>query len=169
MVLPLMPKATAMWLIENTALSFEQISEFTGLHTIEIQAMADGEVSMSIKGADPILNNQLTLTEIKRCEADPNAKVQLNINEAYEKATKKGAKYTPVAKRQDKPDAIAWLLKQYPEIPVSTVCTLIGTTKPTVTAIKEKTHWNMSNIKPRNPVVLGLCSDSDIERALKIK
>ena len=167
MALPLMPKATAMWLIENTALSFDQIAEFCGLHVIEIQAMADGEVSMGIKGADPILNNQLTMEEIKRCEADPNAKIQLNVNEAYEKATKKSAKYTPVAKRQDKPDAIAWLLKQYPDMSVSTICSLIGTTKPTVMAVKDKTHWNIANIKPRNPVVLGLCSNSDIEEALK--
>lgn len=167
MALPLMPKATAVWLVENTALSFEQIADFCGLHSLEVQAIADGEVAAGIVGLDPIANGQVTKAEVERCEADINARLKLCITDYPQPRSKpKGARYTPVSKRQDRPDALAWLLKHHPELTDVQLCKLIGTTKPTIQAVRDKSHWNAPNIKPRNPVTLGLCTESELEKAV---
>ena len=167
MSLPLMPKATAVWLVENTSLTFEQIAQFCGMHTLEIQAIADGDVGASMMGMNPIANGQLTQEEITRCEADENATLKPNVSDLPALMTRsKGARYTPMAKRQDKPDAIAWLLKHRPDMTDAQIRKLIGTTKNSIDAIRSKTHWNMANIKARNPVLLGLCSEADLERAV---
>ncbi|HYD71353.1 DUF1013 domain-containing protein [Azospirillum sp.] len=167
MALPLMPKATAVWLVENTALSFEQIAAFCGLHPLEVQAIADGEVAVGMVGLDPIANGQLTKGEIERCEKDQNAKLRLLVPDLPQPAARsKGPRYTPITKRGDKPDAIAWLLKHHPELSDAQVSRLIGTTKPTISAVRDRTHWNATNIKPRNPVLLGLCSQRELEEAL---
>ena len=169
MALPLMPKATAVWLVDNTTLSFEQIAAFCGMHELEIQAIADGEVAIGIQGQDPVVGGQLTAAEITRCEADPDAKLQLSVPTIPMPSSKsKGARYTPVSKRQDRPDAIAWLLKNYPELSDAAVSKLIGTTKPTILSVRERSHWNAPNIKPQNPVSLGLCSEQDLEKAVAI-
>lgn len=166
MTRPLMPKATAVWLIDNTALTFEQIAEFTGIHMLEIQAMADGDVSGSIVGFDPILNGQLTKEEIERCEKDAKASLTLVESDAAKIMRKAGAKYTPMSRRGDKPDAIMWLVKNHPELSDAQICKLIGTTKPSVVAIREKTHKNIAAIRPRNPVTLGLCTEANLEKAV---
>jgi len=169
MALPLMPKATAVWLVDNTALSFEQIAEFCGMHELEVQAIADGEVATGIVGQDPIANGQLTADEIARCEKDPNAKLRLSVSDIPRpQARAKGARYTPVSKRHDRPDAIAWLLKHHPELADSQIQKLLGTTKPTINAVRDRTHWNAANIKPRNPVTLGLCTESDLEKEIAL-
>ncbi len=169
MALPLMPKATAVWLVENTALSFDQIAEFCGFHALEIKAIADGEVAMGIVGLDPIANGQLTRAEITRCEADGALSLKLvSTDYPQPRATSKGARYTPVSKRQDRPDAISWLLKHHPELTDLQICKLVGTTKTTISSVREKTHWNIANIKARNPVTLGLCSEADLEKAVVI-
>lgn len=162
MSLPLMPKATAIWLIENTALTFSQIAEFCGLHILEIESLADGDMDSKMTGFDPIVSSQLTLEEIKRCEENPNAKLQLKSSQYFDEK-KPSKKYTPKAKRQDKPDAIAWILKYYPGIPDQDICDLVGTTKVTIKAIKNKTHKNSAIIKPRSPAVLGLCSETELD------
>ena len=162
---PLMPKATAVWLVENTALTFEQIADFVGLHMLEVQAIADGEVDIGMRGLDPVSTGQVSLAEIERCAADPDARLaMLKSDIPLSSAKQKGARYTPVSKRQDRPDAISWLLKNYPELSDAQISRLIGTTKPTINAIRDKTHWNATNIKPRNPVGLGLCSESDLQK-----
>ncbi len=167
MAAPLMPKATAVWLVENTALTFEQIAEFCNLHPLEIQAIADGEVGIGIQGLDPIVNGELTQEEIDRCVADPNGRlIQAKTRNPQPRAKPKGARYTPVSKRQDRPDAIAWLLKNYPELGDAQISRLIGTTKPTINSVRDKSHWNAQNIKPQNPVGLGLCSAQDLEKAV---
>lgn len=169
MALPLMPKATAVWLVDNTALTFRQIAEFCGMHELEIQAIADGNVQSSIVGQDPIVAGQLTREEIARCEADANAKLQARITDIpTPQSRSKGARYTPVSKRQDRPDAISWLLKHHPELSDAQIVQLIGTTKTTIAAVREKTHWNATNIKARNPVTLGLCTEADLEKAVVI-
>ena len=166
---PLMPKATAVWLVENTALTFEQIADFVGLHMLEVQAIADGEVDIGMRGLDPVSTGQISLAEIERCAADPDARLtMLKSDIPLSSAKQKGARYTPVSKRQDRPDAISWLLKNYPELSDAQVSRLIGTTKPTINAIRDKTHWNATNIKPRNPVGLGLCSESDLQKYVAI-
>lgn len=172
MALPLMPKATAVWLVDNTTLTFEQIAEFCGLHDLEVQAIADGEVAEGIVGLDPIGNGQLTREEIAHCEGDPAARLKLAESDLPRpEARPKGARYTPVSRRQDRPDAIAWLVKYHPELTDAQIARLIGTTKPTITAVRERTHWNTPNIRPRDPVTLGLCTQTDLnaaaERALK--
>jgi hypothetical protein len=164
MALPLMPKATAVWLVENTALTFEQIADFTGMHELEIQAIADDEVAIGIVGLDPVTGGQITAAELKRVEADPDARLQLTISDVPRPQQRSGARYTPVSKRGDRPDAIAWLLKNHPELTDAQLCKLIGTTKPTITNIRDRSHWNASNIKPRNPVTLGLCTEADLEK-----
>ena len=167
MVHPLMPKATAVWLIDNTTLSFEQIAEFCGLHDLEIQALADGEVAPGMHGLDPVARGELTMDEIERCQADPSANLKMaKVNTPQPTARSKGARYTPVSKRGDRPNAIAWLLKNYPELSDAQVSRLIGTTKPTINAIRDRSHWNTSNIKPQNPVGLGLCSGADLEKVI---
>jgi hypothetical protein len=167
MSLPLMPKATAVWLVENTSLSFEQIADFCGLHSLEIQAIADGEASFNMVGFDPVVSSQLSIEEIKRCEADPTARLSMRpVVTADSVLGKKKGRYTPVSKRQDRPDGIAWLLKFHPHLSESKICTLLGTTRETIKSVKMKTHWNSANIKPRSPVQLGLCSQAELEEAL---
>lgn len=166
---PLMPKATAVWLVENTTLTFEQIAEFCGIHQLEVQAIADAEVAVSMQGLDPTANGQLNLEEIERCQADSTARLRLappKVSEALMR--QKGARYTPVSKRQDRPDAIAWLVKNYPELSDGQIAKLVGTTKPTIVAVRDKSHWNASNIKPRNPVQLGLCGVAELEKQVAV-
>ena len=159
---PLMPKATAIWLVENTALTFEQIATFCGLHVLEIEAIANGEMGTNMAGLDPVISSQLTHEEIARCEADPNAVLQLKAVHNFNDAKRTG-KYTPVSKRQTKPNAIAWLVKYYPEIEESDICSLLGTTKATIRAIKNKTHKRYDELVPKSPVVLELCSEKDLD------
>lgn len=168
MNLPLMPKSTAVWLIENTILTFDQIAKFCGLHPLEVKGIADGEVASGIIGQNPITANQLTAEEIKRCEADPKALLKLsNIAQKHSKVRKKKvSKYTPIARRQDKPDAISWFIRHHPEVTDSQIIKLIGTTKNTIESIKTKSHWNMTNIKPRDPVLLGLCTQTEFDNIL---
>jgi hypothetical protein len=164
MAMPLMPKATAVWLIENTGLTFEQIGEFCGLHPLEVQAMADGESAMGMVGFNPITSGQLSDEEIKRCEGDASAHLHLSPPVTADSLlNKKKSRYMPVSKRQDRPDAIAWFLKYYPDITDAQICRFLGTTKPTINAIRKRTHWNSSNIKPKNPVQLGLCSQTELD------
>ncbi len=167
MSLPLMPKATAVWLVEQTTLTFEQIAIFCGLHALEVQAIADGEVAIMMVGLDPVANGQLTKAEIERCEADPKARLSLSAAaHPVQPAKHKGPKYTPISKRQDKPDAIAWILRNHPELSDAQICRLIGTTKPTIASVRDRKHWNSPNIKQRSPIVLELCSQADFEAAL---
>lgn len=168
--IPLMPKATAVWLVDNTTLTFKQIAEFCGLHELEVKGIADGEVAKGVMGIDPISNGQLTKEELERCSQDANAVMKIKVNSAYESVSapkRKGAKYTPIARRQDKPDAIYWLLKNFPDISDAKIIKLIGTTKLTVGAIRDRTHWNMQNIKPRDPVLLGICSQTDLDKTIE--
>ncbi len=173
MAQPLMPKATAVWLVENTSLTFEQIAEFCELHTLEVQGIADGEVAMGIQGMDPVINGQLTHEEIDRCQADPTARLELAKQDLPQPAKRtKGPRYTPVAKRQDKPDGIAWLARHHPELKDSQIAKLIGTTKNTIQSVRDRSHWNSPNIRPRDPVLLGLCGQGElntaVERARKV-
>lgn len=164
MVLPLMPKATAVWLIENTNLTFDQIAEFCGMHPLEVQGIADGEVAIGIVGKSPVESGQLSKDEIKRCEKDADARITISDTaRKYISTRAKGSRYTPVARRQDKPDAIAWIIKHYPELTDASIVRLIGTTKSTIQAIRAKSHWNSQNIKPKDPVMLGLCTQIDLE------
>jgi len=166
---PLMPKATAVWLVDNTTLTFDQVSDFCGLHPLEVQAIADGEVASGMQGLDPIIGGELTREEIARCEADPSAEIKLSVSTIPQPtARQKGARYTPVSKRQDRPNAIAWLVKNYPELSDPQICKIIGTTKPTINSIRDRSHWNSTNIKPMNPVGLGLCSGNELEKAVAI-
>ena len=169
MAQPLMPKATAVWLIDNTALTFDQIADYCGLHSLEVQAIADGEVAPGMHGLDPTANGQLEKEEITRCEADPAGRmVMAKPTVPLPKVRQKGARYTPISKRQDRPDAIAWLLRNHPELSDAQVSRLIGTTKPTINAIRDKTHRNMTNIKPQSPIYLGLCTAPDLEKMVAI-
>lgn len=164
---PLMPKATAVWLIENTALTFRQIGAFCNLHELEVQSIADEEVAIGMVGYDPIANGQLTREEISRCEADPAALLSMAEDRIPRPAPRtKGPRYTPVTRRGDKPDAIAWLVKQFPDLTDAQISRLIGTTKQTIQKIRERSHWNMSNITARDPVGLGLCNREDLDREL---
>lgn len=164
---PLMPKATAVWLIDNTGLSFQQIAEFCSLHVLEVQGIADGEVAKGIQGLDPTLNNQLTKEEILRCEQDPKCRLVMRKQDLPEPMKRtKGPRYTPVAKRQDKPDGVAFLLKHYPDLKEVQISKLIGTTKNTIQAIRDRSHWNTQNIKPRDPVLLGLCTQTELNAAV---
>jgi len=158
---PLMPKATAVWLIENTSLTFSQIAKFCHLHELEIQGIADGDIANGIIGQNPISSGQLTQAEITRCEQNKSSSLNLNENAASQIIDKgKQGKYTPIARRQDKPDGIAYLLKYYPEITNNQIKKLIGTTDKMIDSIRSRNHWNMKNIKPRDVVLLGLCSQS---------
>jgi uncharacterized protein len=164
---PLMPKATAVWLIENTTLNFEQIADFCGLHPLEVQGIADDEVAIGIVGQDPTGNGQLTREEIARCEKDPASRLKMLKQDIPMPAPRaKGPRYTPVSKRQDKPDAIAWLLRHHPELSDAQVSKLIGTTKQTIGAVRDRSHWNSPNLRPRDPVLLGLCSQGDLNAAV---
>jgi len=167
MAAPLMPKATAVWLVENTSLTFEQIADFCGLHPLEVQAIADGEVATQMQGLDPVANGQTTAEEIERCQADPEARLKLSPQAVPQQFVRhKGPRYTPISKRQDKPDAIMYLLRNHPELSDAQISKLIGTTKPTIQAVRDRTHWNNSNIKPQHPVSLGLCTLDELEAAV---
>src|SRR5882672_11630178 len=163
----LMPKATAVWLVQNTTLTFEQIAEFCILHSLEVQGIADGEVAIGIVGLDPTVNGQLTKEEIARCEADSTGRLKMQKSTIPLPAPRtKGPRYTPVAKRQDKPDAVAWLVRHHPELSDAQISKLIGTTKQTIAAVRDRTHWNSPNLRPRDPVLLGLCSQTDLNNAI---
>lgn len=165
---PLKPKASAVWLIDNTALAFEQIADYTGLHVVEIQALADEEVGRGIIGESPVLSGELSAADIERCEKNEDAILQIIKRDGPTlKIRAKGPRYTPVARRNDKPDAIAYLLKQHPEVSVAQICKLVGTTKPTIQAIRDRTHPNSSNLTPRNPAEVGLCSYQELEQAIR--
>lgn len=168
MALPLMAKATAVWLVDNTTMSFKQIADFCGLHELEVNGIADGEVAVGIKGFDPIANNQLDQAEIDKAEKDAGHKLKLKYNPAAEGELKrKGPRYTPLSKRQDRPSAIAWLVKFHPELADGQISKLVGTTKPTIQAIRERTHWNMNNIQPVDPVALGMCKQGELDEAVR--
>lgn len=167
MTAPLMPRATAVWLVENTTLTFRQIAVFCELHELEIQAIADGDVSGNIMGLSPIDNNQLTAEEIKRCEADAKANLQANKMERNVKASNvKNKKVLSPSQRSDKPAAILWIVKNYPELKDSQICKLVGTTKPTIEAIRGGTHKDSATIKPKNPVAIGLCTEKALDLAI---
>ena len=168
MTAPLMPKATAVWLVENTTLTFKQIADFCELHELEIQAIADGDIAYNIRGVSPISNGQLSREEIARCEKDETAELQLLVNPEMEKLVLRGVRYVSQSKRNDRPCAIAWIVKHHPEISDAQIVKLLRTTKTTITAIRERTHKNIQNIHPQNPVTLGLCSEADLEKALAV-
>ena len=163
---PLMPKATAVWLVENTALTFDQIAEFCNLHPLEVKGIADGDVAQGIRGMDPIMSGELTRLELEAAEINSEHTLKLNqtIVELPEITTKKQKKYTPLSRRQDRPTAIAWLVRNHPELKDSEVIRLVGTTKSTIESIRNRTHWNIGNIQPQDPVVLGLCSQIDLDK-----
>ena len=173
---PLMPKATAVWLLDNTALSFDQIADFCKLHPLEVKAIADGDAAQGIKGVDPILTGQLTREQIAAAEANPEMRLTLSPPKvplpAHDRA-KKGPRYTPVSRRQDRPNAILWLVRNHPELKDSQIMRLVGTTKSTIASIRDRTHWNSANLTPMDPVTLGLCSqldlDLEVQRANKEK
>ena len=166
MTLPLMPKATAVWLIEKTGLTFVQIADFCGMHPLEVQAIADGEVAQGIVGYAPVANSPVTQADITRCEADPAARLKLLATTLPAPKRLRGARYTPVAKRNDRPDGIAYLLRSFPQLSEAQVGKLMGTTKDTIQKVRDRTHWTSANIKPRDPVILGLCSQSDLNMAV---
>jgi len=164
---PLMPKATALWLIDNTTLTFAQIANFCALHVLEIQTIADGESNAPVVPFDPISNRQLTLEEIERCQNDPSAALTISIDKDPLPQRKKMKKYTPVAKRSERPDAIAWFLRNHPELDDKAVIRLIGTTKATLESVRDRSHRNAALIKPRCPITMGLCSQSDVDEAIQ--
>jgi uncharacterized protein len=166
---PLMPKATAVWLVDNTSLTFEQIAEFCGLHMLEVKGIADGDVAHGIKGMDPISSGQLTRDEIAKAEKDSAYRLKLAEPkvEVPEVKTKRGPRYTPVSRRQDRPNAILWLLKNHPELKDSQIMRLVGTTKPTIIAIRERSHWNSGSLVAQDPVALSLCSQIDLDAEVK--
>jgi uncharacterized protein len=162
------PKATAVWLVDNTTISFKQIADFTGMHELEIQGIADGDVAVGVKGFDPVANNQLQQADIDKAQDDPHHKLKLKPNAAAEGEEKRrGPRYTPLSKRQDRPASILWLVKFHPELSDGQISKLVGTTKPTIQAIRERTHWNISNIQPIDPVALGLCKQSELDAAVQ--
>jgi hypothetical protein len=170
-----MPKATAVWLVENTSLSFDQIADFCKLHPLEVKAIADGDAAQGIKGLDPILTGQLSREEISEAEADPEIRLKVATPKVRlpQPKAKRGPRYTPVSRRQDRPNAILWLIRNHPELKDSQIMRLVGTTKSTIQAIRERTHWNAQNLQPLDPVTLGLCSqldlDLEVQRAAKEK
>jgi hypothetical protein len=164
-----MPKATAVWLVDNTSLTFEQIAEFCGLHVLEVKGIADGDVAHGIKGMDPISSGQLSRDEIAKAEEDTSHRLKLSEAkvEVPEVKTKRGPRYTPVSRRQDRPNAILWLLRNHPELKDSQIMRLVGTTKPTIIAIRDRTHWNSPGLVAQDPVTLGLCSQTDLDAEVK--
>jgi uncharacterized protein len=163
---PLMPKATAVWLVGNTGLAFDQIAEFCGLHPLEVKGIADGDVAQGIKGMDPVTNGQLTREEIARAEKDHSYKLKLAVSKVEmpeAPQTRKGPRYTPVSRRHDRPNAVLWLLRNHSELKDSQLMRLVGTTKPTITQIRDRTHWNSPQLTPQDPVTLGLCSQTDLD------
>jgi hypothetical protein len=166
---PLMPKATAAWLVENTSLTFEQIADFCQMHLLEVKGIADGDVAAGIKGMDPISSGQLTREEIQRAEKDPRGRLRL-ADAKFEMPVvkpKRGPRYTPVSRRHDRPNAVLWLLRNHPELKDSQIMRLVGTTKPTILQIRDRTHWNATNLQPQDPVTLGLCSQIDLDAEVK--
>ena len=166
----LMPKATAVWLIDNTAMTFKQISEFCALHILEVEGIADGDVAAGIRGADPIANGQVSREEIEKAEKDPNYAMKANkfdSDDLQPSKKKKGPRYTPLSRRQDRPDAIAWLVRNHPDITDAQISKLIGTTKPTIKSIRDRTHWKINTINPTDPVSLGLCTQTDLDALVR--
>jgi uncharacterized protein len=164
----LMPKATAVWLVDNTSLSFEQIAAFCGLHPLEVQGVADGDVAGGIMGVNPIQNGQLTREEIEKAEADPDYRMKIEDPKVRVAAAKrKGPRYTPISRRNERPNAIKWLLRNHPELKDAQIMRLVGTTKSTIDAVREGTHWNTSNLAASDPVTLGLCSQIDLDLEVK--
>jgi len=172
---PLMPKATAVWLVDNTALTFDQVADFTKMHPLEVRAIADGDAAQGIKGMDPISTGQLTRDEIERGEKDPNYRLKLGESKVAlpPAAKKKGPRYTPVSRRHERPSAILWLVRNHPELKDAQIMRLVGTTKTTILGIRERTHWNAAQLQPLDPVTLGLCTqidlDFEVQRAAKEK
>ena len=165
---PIMVKATAVWLVDNTTLSFKQIADFCELHELEVQGIADGDVATGVKGFDPITNNQLTGEEIAAAEKDPLHKLELKFNPAaVGEEKRRGPRYTPLSKRQDRPASILWLVKFHPELTDGQISKLVGTTKPMIMSLRERTHWNINNIQPIDPVALGLCKQSELDAAVQ--
>ncbi len=162
MAQPLMPHATASWLVDNSSLTFQQIAEFCGLHILEVQAIADDTAATKLTGRDPIRAGELSQDEIDRGQADPNYRLRMQKEPDKARRTK-GPRYTPVSKRQDKPDGIAWIIRNHPEISDGQISKLIGTTRTTIAAIRDRSHWNISNIQPKDPVTLGLCSQRELD------
>jgi hypothetical protein len=162
---PLMPKATAVWLLDNTALSFDQVADFCKLHPLEVKAIADGDAAQGIKGLDPVQTGQLTREQITEAEADPSKQLMLIAPkvEMQSHDQKKGPRYTPVSRRQDRPNAILWLVRNHPELKDAAIMRLVGTTKSTIQAIRERTHWNAANLAPMDPVTLGLATQTDLD------
>ncbi|MEM9551604.1 MAG: DUF1013 domain-containing protein [Pseudomonadota bacterium] len=168
MAKPIMAKATAVWLVDNTTISFKQIADFVGMHELEVQGIADGDVAAGVKGFDPIANNQLTQDDIDEAQTNPLHKLKLKFNPAAQGEEKRrGPRYTPLSKRQDRPAAILWLVKFHPELSDGQVSKLVGTTKPTIQSIRDRTHWNITNIQPIDPVALGLCKQSELDAAVQ--
>lgn len=168
MAKPIMARATAVWLVDNTTLTFKQIADFVEMHELEVQGIADGDVATGVKGFDPIANNQLDASDIEAAEADPLHKLKLKFNPAaVGEEKRRGPRYTPLSKRQDRPASIYWLVKFHPELTDGQISRLVGTTKPTIQAIRDRTHWNMSNIQPIDPVALGLCKQSELDAAVQ--
>lgn len=165
----LYPKATAVWMVDNTSLTFEQIADFCGLHPLEVKGIADGEVARDIRGADPIGNGQLTREELDRAQADPNYRMKPQVSRHAEllKSAKKAPRYTPVSRRQDRPDAIAWFLRHHPEVTDAQIAKLLGTTKATIESVRSRSHWNIANIKPVDPVTLGLVSQLELDEVVR--
>jgi uncharacterized protein len=167
--IPLMPKATAVWLVENTVLTFSQIAEFCHLHELEVKGIADGDVAQGVRGLDPVTGGQLTREEIAKAEASTEYKLRIlesKVDVQVKKATT-GPRYTPVSRRGDRPDAIQWLLRYHPELPDSAIMKLVGTTKHTINSVRDRTHWNIQTIKPVDPVSLGICSQIDLDQAVQ--
>mgnify|MGYP001816351606 FL=1 len=165
---PIMAKATAVWLVDNTTISFKQVADFCGLHELEVQGIADGEVAAGVKGFDPIANNQLTQEEIDKAQTDPAHRLKLKFNAAaVGEEKRRGPRYTPLSKRQDRPNSILWLVKFHPELTDGQIAKLVGTTKPTIQSIRERTHWNIQNMEPIDPVALGLCKQSELDAAVQ--
>ncbi len=162
---PLMPHATASWLVENTALTFQQIAEFCGLHILEVQAIADDTAATKLTGRDPLRSGELTLDEIERGQADSDYRLQMH-REPDQSVRTRGPRYTPVSKRQDKPDGVAWLIRNHPDLSDGQIGKLIGTTRTTIQAIRERSHWNIANIQPKDPVTLGLTSQRELDAAV---
>ena len=165
---PLMTKATAVWLVDNTTITFKQVAEFCGLHELEVQGIADGDVAQGVKGYDPVAHKQLAQDEIDRAEKDPHHRLKLLHNPAAEgEEVRRGPRYTPLSKRQDRPAAILWLVKFHPELTDPQISKLVGTTKPTIQSIRDRTHWNVQNIQPIDPVALGLCRQVELDAVVQ--
>lgn len=164
---PLMPKAVAVWLVDNTSLTFDQIAQFVEMHPLEVSGIADGEVAVGMKGRDPVAAGELTRASIEECEKDPKKRLRLVERKALPPQKRKAPRYTPLSKRQERPAAIAWLVRNHPELSDSQISKLVGTTKPTIQSIRDKSHWNMSQIQPIDPVALGMCRQTELDEAVK--